>query len=141
MENERPKFGVGVAVIIKKGKKILLGKRKGNYGSGTWGFPGGHLEYNEKIEDCAIRETKEEVGINIKNIKKVYFINDVCPKEMEPYVILYVTADYDSGEVEIMEPEYCEEWNWFDWENLPVPLFVHIENLLKENFDPFKGLS
>ncbi len=138
MKEERPKFGVGAGVIIIKDGKVLLGKRKGFYGGGSWSFPGGHLEFNEKIEDCAIREVREEVGINIKNIKKAYFTNDAFPKEKEPYVVLYVVAEYDSGEVQVMEPDNCEEWGWFDWDDLPKPIFTQNEDLFKENFNPFE---
>ncbi len=42
---------VGVAIIVVKGNRVLLGKRKNTHGSGTWQFPGGHLEFNESIED------------------------------------------------------------------------------------------
>ena len=58
MESKCPKVGVGVAVV--KDGKVLLGKRKNAHGEGTWSFPGGHLEYKESWEDCAIRETLEE---------------------------------------------------------------------------------
>ncbi len=64
---------VGVPVIIQNSKKeILLGKRSKNLSSfpGYWGLPGGMPEYNEKLEDTAKREVKEELGINIKLIKK-----------------------------------------------------------------------
>lgn len=47
-------------------------------------------------------------------------------------------SDYDSGKVKIMEPEKCEEWNWFDFQNLPSPLFLPLRNLLKTNFVLFK---
>ncbi|MBU0929712.1 MAG: NUDIX domain-containing protein, partial [Nanoarchaeota archaeon] len=57
---------VGVGVYIIKDNKILFGKRKGFHGSGTWCPPGGHLEFNESIEECAIREVMEETGIKIK---------------------------------------------------------------------------
>jgi 8-oxo-dGTP diphosphatase len=38
-----------------------------------------------------------------------------------------------------MEPEKCEGWEWFEWDQLPRPLFLPIENLLKQSFDPFKA--
>jgi 8-oxo-dGTP diphosphatase len=41
---------IGVSVIIIKDNQVLLGKRKNSHGSGTWAFPGGHLEFNETIE-------------------------------------------------------------------------------------------
>jgi 8-oxo-dGTP diphosphatase len=50
---------VGVAAIVTKNGKVLLGKRKGAHGEGSWAFPGGHLEFNESIEDCAKREVFE----------------------------------------------------------------------------------
>jgi 8-oxo-dGTP diphosphatase len=38
---------IGVAVIVMKDDRVLLGKRKNSHGADTWAFPGGHLEFNE----------------------------------------------------------------------------------------------
>ncbi len=38
---------VGIAVLVINDNRVLLGKRKNAHGSGTWAFPGGHLEFNE----------------------------------------------------------------------------------------------
>ena len=46
-------------------------------------------------------------------------------------------AGYQSGELTVCEPEKCEQWDWFYWNNLPQPLFLPIKNLLKQNFSPF----
>ena len=135
MNQNRPKVGVGVIII--KDNKILLGKRKNSHGDGTWSFPGGHLEYDESWEDCAKRETMEETGINIKNLRFDTATNDVFEKEEKHYITLYMVCDYDSGEVINMEPEKCEKWDWFEWNNLPSPLFLPIQNLLKKNYNPF----
>jgi 8-oxo-dGTP diphosphatase len=64
---ERPKVGVGV--IIMKDQKVLVGKRKRSHAPGTWNFPGGHLELNEEVFECAKREVQEEAGIKIKNLR------------------------------------------------------------------------
>ncbi len=64
---------VGVPVIIQNSKKeILLGKRSKNMSTfpGFWGLPGGMPEHNEKIQETAKREVKEELGIDIKIIKR-----------------------------------------------------------------------
>jgi len=135
MRKERPKIGVGVIII--KGNKVLLGKRKNSHGKGCWCFPGGHLEFNEEIENCAIREVEEETGIKIKNLKRVTFTNDIFKKENKHYVTLFLVADYLSGKVRLKEPEKCEKWKWFKWNKLPSPLFLPIKNLLKQNFNPF----
>lgn len=125
---------VGIGVIIRKEGKVLLGRRKNAHGEGAWCFPGGHLEFNESWEDCAIRETKEETDISLKNIRFITATNDIFPDEGKHYITIFMLADYASGELKIMEPDKCEKWEWFNWNNLPEPLFIPIRNLLKTNF-------
>ena len=120
-----------------KDNRVLLGKRKNAHGAGTWQFPGGHLEFNESIEDCAKRETLEETGIHIKPIRFGPYTNDIFEEEQMHYVTLFVIAEHDSGIVEVREPERCERWGWFEWPHLPQPLFLPIQNLLKQNFTLF----
>lgn len=113
---------VGVGVMIFKERKVLLSKRKGSHGSGEYAFPGGHLEYMESFEDCARRETMEECGIEISNIKFLFLANvdKYAPKH---YVHIGLQADWKSGESKILEPEKSESWGWYDLDNLPTPLF------------------
>ncbi len=134
--SERPKVGIGV-IVVKDGK-ILLGKRKNSHGDGAWSFPGGHLEFGESWEECAKRETMEETGINIKNIRFGTVTNDIFQTEEKHYITIFMLSDYDFGEVQIMEPEKCEKWDWFSWNQLPQPLFVPIQNVLKTGFEPVK---
>ena len=135
MENIYPKVGVGV-IVIKDGK-VLLGKRKNVHGAGSWQFPGGHLEFNESLEDCTRREVFEEVGLKIKNIHQGSFTNDVFTNEKKHYITLFALSEFDSGELVNKEPEKAESWGWYEWDNLPRPLFSPIENLIKQNFNPF----
>lgn len=132
---------VGVGVIVIKGDKVLLGKRKNTHGGGTWSFPGGHLEFNEGIEDCARREVREEVGISITNLRYATFTNDIFHQEGKHYVTLFVVCDHQAGEVSVREPHKCEKWAWFEWDDLPQPLFHPIQNLLKQNFNPFSFVT
>jgi 8-oxo-dGTP diphosphatase len=124
---------VGVAVIIVRDGKLLLGKRKQSHGSGTWQFPGGHLEYEESIEACARREVSEETGLQIKNIQLGPYTNDIFKQDGKHYITIYVMADYAAGDVTVKEPDKCEKWRWFEWENLPEPVFLPIRNLKKLN--------
>lgn len=133
MEN---KAKVGLAVFVIKDNKILMHKRKNSHGNGTWSLPGGHLEYGESLEGCAKRETMEECGIKIKNLKFADITNDIFEAEKKHYITIFMLAEHDSGEPQILEPEKCERWEWFEWEKLPRPLFLPIENLLKQNFNP-----
>lgn len=129
--------GVGIGVCIIKDGKVLWGKRKNSHGEATWCFPGGHIEFNETWEECAKRETLEETNIEIKNVRFAAATNDIFTTEGKHYVTIFMLADYAAGEVELMEPDKCEEWGWFDWDNPPVPQFQSEVNLYKQGFNPF----
>lgn len=135
MLKEKPKVGVGV--ILTKDSKVLLLKRKNAHGEGTWGFPGGHLELHEEFEDCVKREVEEETGIKVSNIRFAGLTNDVFKKENKHYITVFMLCSWKSGEAQIKEPEKCVAQAWFEWENLPEPLFLPITNLLKQGYHPF----
>lgn len=126
---------VGVAVVVYKDNKFLLGKRKNSHGAGCWQFPGGHLEFKESLEDCARREIFEETGITIRNIRFGPYTNDFFEEEQKHYITLFVVADHESGEATVREPEKCERWGWFASDDLPQPLFLPIKNLIKRNIN------
>ena len=129
---------VGVGAIVVKGGKILLGKRKGSHGAGSWSSPGGHLEFGESIQDCVRREVLEETGLTVKNIRMGPFTNDIFEAERKHYVTLFAVADYASGDLTLKEPDKCERWEWFEWSHLPRPLFIPVENLRKQGYCPWK---
>ena len=120
IDDQRPKVGIGV-MIFRDGK-ILVGKRKNAHGAGEFSWPGGHLEYGESFEDCARRETLEETGVEIKNLK-FQFLANVKKYANKHYVHIGLTADWASGEAQLLEPEKCEGWDWYEIEKLPQPLF------------------
>lgn len=136
MITKSPKVGIGVIII--KDNMVLLGKRKNSHGDGAWSFPGGHLEFNESWEECAIRETMEETGINIGNIHFSTATNDIFENEKKHYITIFMVADYVSGTVEVMEADKCEKWEWYNWNKLPAPLFLPIQNLIKTGYNPIK---
>lgn len=112
----------GVGVMILKGDKVLLSRRKGSHGAGEFAFPGGHLEFKESIKDCARRETREECGIEIKNIKFLFFMNLTQYSEKH-YAHIGVAAEWKSGKPNVLEPDKSESWGWYDLNKLPRPLF------------------
>ncbi|MEK6855597.1 MAG: NUDIX domain-containing protein [Nanoarchaeota archaeon] len=130
--NERPKIGVGVIII--KHQKILLMKRKGAHGEGEWALPGGHLEFGESVEQYAKREIIEELGVEVEEIKKKsVYTEDIFQNENKHYITLYCFGKI-IGIPKICEPDKCTEMNWFDFNNLPSPLFLPVKNLVKEGF-------
>lgn len=130
---KRPK--VGLAVLIKRNGKYLLGKRKNTHGEGTWASVGGHLEFFESLEDCAKREAKEEIGRELYNIKYLTATNDFFKEDNKHYITIFMTAEIkDNEEPKLMEPEKCEEWRWFSLEEFPDNLIVTHKNLFEQGF-------
>jgi len=101
---ENPKVGAGV-VIIKDGM-TLLAKRKGSHSEGMWGSMGGHVEFGETPIETVKREAREELGIEIGNIKFVTCANLI--REGKHYIDISFTAEIISGEPTIMEPHAIE---------------------------------
>ena len=63
----RPTIGVGV--LVWREKQLLLGKRLADKQDICWQFPGGHLENNESVIECAVRELREETGLKVKSLR------------------------------------------------------------------------
>ncbi|MGL1935034.1 MAG: NUDIX hydrolase [Fibrobacterales bacterium] len=125
---------VGVGVLIVRNNQVLLGKRKGSHGEGTWALPGGHLEFGETVVECAAREVLEETGLIIENVGHAGFTTDVFPDVEHQYVTLFALAHNPTGEPETREPNKCTGWHWFSWNNLPRPLFAPLESLITQGY-------
>ncbi len=120
---------VGVGVMIFKDGKVLLGKRLNAHGAGVFQSPGGHLDYMETFEECAKRETLEETGLKIDNVRFQLIANlqKFAPKH---YVHIGMIADWVSGEPQLMEPDKCGGWDWYALDQLPDEIIVTSKMIL-----------
>ena len=134
--NPGPK--VGGAIIITKDDQVRLRKRKGLHGIGTWSTPGGHLDFGETPEQCAAREAKEEVGLDVVDIRFRAVTNDLFETTGRHYITIWMDGESTLGEPTIAAEDEVEEIGWYAWDALPGPLFLPLENLLKENSYPPK---
>lgn len=108
-----PRIEPATITLISKGDEILLAKAK----RGThkkFACISGFVEQGETIEECVIREVKEETNLEIKNIK--YIGSRAWP--FPDQLMFEFTAEYASGELKIQEDE-IEEAKWFNYKNLP----------------------
>lgn len=129
-KKQEPTVKAGVAVIVCKDHKVLVGKRKGSHGAGIWAFPGGHIEPTDKsLKKCGEREVLEEAGI-VSNVydpdhyrNDLFTTYDILSEDgTKVYVTCYLIADYllggkvvtdrDDTYIEGLEPEKCERWYW-----------------------------
>jgi len=136
---ERCKMPISVQVIlVNQNDEVLLLKRKSTgFGDGLYAFIGGHVEQNEQVTDAAIREVKEEIGINI-NKKNLIFKSVINRKvnENTEYIDFVFCVKEWQGKITNMEPEKCSELAWYKTNNMPQNT-IDFEKYLIENDDIF----
>jgi len=102
--------------IINQGEQVLLGMKKRGFGAGRWNGFGGKVEEGETIEEAALRELREEAGIEALDIMKrgvldFEFQND--EKVLEVHVFLITKFNGSPRETEEMKPA------WFQIDEIP----------------------
>jgi len=107
-----------------------MGKRKGGLAAGQWAFPGGHLEFEETVEACAVRELKEETGLEAKvwhlgGWEETFFHPD------KHYITVFVYVTEFEGEPQLLEPDKCEGWDWVPVNAIYEPYFPTIKGLIE----------
>ena len=119
----RPHIGIGVILVNPEGQ-VLIGKREGSHAP-YWSIPGGYLEAGETFEAAAIREVKEETGLDILNPSVLCVANNLQTYKAEGLHVISVCllAKEFSGNLAVMEPDKCSGWQWCDPANLPEPHF------------------
>ena len=121
---------VGIGVLITKDDQVLLMKRKSAHGDGTWSPPGGHLEYGELLEACALRASQEEIDVLITEITFLAITNDIFEASERHDVTIWLAGRYVSGTPTIHAAHEMSDSGWFSWDALPEPLFLPFEYLL-----------
>jgi 8-oxo-dGTP diphosphatase len=117
---DQPVVGIG-AVIIKEGEIALI--KRGNVPSkGKWTIPGGLVELGENLEAAVIRETKEEVCLDVENPQLIDVVDNIDLDEQGKVKYHYIIIDYlvhvKSGNIQAASD--AEELRW-------VP-FVEVES-------------
>ena len=84
----------GVGTIVVKDGRVLVGRRKSDFCSGTICGPGGHIEAGESGKQAAVREAREEFGITI-DPADLYLVgvDDTLPSEFGGS-IFYLATDF-----------------------------------------------
>jgi ADP-ribose pyrophosphatase YjhB (NUDIX family) len=115
---EQPLVGVG-ALIIARGK-ILLGKRKNEPRRGQWSIPGGLVELGESVEQTAIREVKEETGLEVEKPEHIDVVDNIDLDEEGKVKYHFIIIDYlvklKGGSVEASSD--AAELRWVAFENV-----------------------
>lgn len=128
-----PLIGVGATTLVFNEKRELLLNLRTD--TNTWGIPGGSIELYEDIRETAIRELKEETGINAEILELVdvlsgeeYYFEYPNGDKMCTVIILFKVLNY-SGELKILDNE-SSELKFFNLDNLPL-MELRANNIIK----------
>lgn len=87
-------------VVVNKENKILLVRhKKGN--QRYWVLPGGRLEYGETFEECAIRELKEETGLDVEVERFLFLSEALAPDRSRHIVNIFIKAKVVGGTMKL----------------------------------------
>jgi 8-oxo-dGTP diphosphatase len=87
---------VGVGAVIVQGRKLVLVKRGFEPGKGKWSVPGGAVELGEGVRETAVREAKEECGLDIELVgdKPMDAIDNIIVGENQRFQYHYVLLQF-----------------------------------------------
>ncbi|HET6257652.1 NUDIX domain-containing protein [Pseudonocardia sp.] len=124
---------VGVGAVVVDDGRILVLRRAGAHGAGTWGLPGGHQEFGESPERTAVREVAEETGLVVEATARLGFTDDPMPEIGRHYVTLFIACTSTGGELRLMESDKATELAWLTPDDLLArrdELFVPLRHCL-----------
>jgi len=110
--NKHTRPAVGVATVVVKDGLIAIG-RDTRKGKNIYGVPGGHWESGETLKECAIREVREESGLEVNHVQLISVYDFYRPDKQKSYVTIGMKADYVSGEFKNLDEEGRLDWQWY----------------------------
>ena len=129
-----------VSILPVKNGKVLLAKRAIDPKRGAWDSIGGFMKEGESVETAALRETKEETGLNIKLTNLLGIYTDKYEYEGEVYetLNLYYVAEITDGKISAKDD--VSELVWFPIDKLPKKLgFKSFAEALEELKEWYKS--
>jgi len=124
-----PHLHPAIIVIVRDGDRVLLA-RKAGWASNRYALVAGFVDNGESLESTVAREVKEEVGVDVKDIRYVGSQNWPFPSQL----MVGFVATYAGGEIKV-DPEELEDARWFPCSDLPgLPSRHSISRFLIDNY-------
>ncbi|WP_299425292.1 NUDIX domain-containing protein [uncultured Meiothermus sp.] len=132
MESKHPIPTVGALVRGPSGRVLIVRTAKWQ---GRWGVPGGKIEWGEPLEAALKREFREEVGLELSNIRYAMLLEGrFDPQFYRPMHFLFINYFAESQSEAITPNEEITEWAWVAPEEAPSYPLNNITRTLIEGY-------
>lgn len=129
--SERFKMIASVYLLFARDGKILLSRRfNTGYEDGKYGLVAGHVEDNESITSAAIREAKEEAGVDIKP-EDLKVVTTMHRRQNDIRTDFFFEVKKWEGDIQNMEPDRCDDLSWFSLDDLPSNTIPYIKQAIE----------
>lgn len=119
-----------VHVFLMRGDNVLLLRRfNTGYEDGNYSVVAGHLDGNERVLEAAMRETREEAGVELDPaaMRVAGIMHRLSNDER---IDFFVTAEQWTGEITNAEPHKCDDLRWFATDDLPANVIPYIRRAI-----------
>lgn len=129
-----PHYHVAINIIVEKDGEIMLSRRANTgWNDGKLCIPGGHVEYGESPRQAAVREAREELGLDIKVDELKFLCTEVRQSPERSYIsCIYVLQT--NQDPKNMEPNKCSELVWRDPKNIGSELIPNFEQIIQKAY-------
>jgi 8-oxo-dGTP diphosphatase len=129
-----PIFYGAVHILFYRNNEVLLLKRKNTgYEDGKWSVVAGRMDGEEEVITAAIREAKEEAGVDI-DPSDLQVVGVIHRKNTDSeWIDFYLKAKSWKGNITNREPHKCEELRWFHMKELPENIIPYIKRVIEKS--------
>lgn len=126
-------------MVLTRNDEVLLTQRAADakWGANLWHLPGGMVEEGESTADAAVRETREEIDVDVSPDDMMFQAAVTYDQANgDKHDLIYFSTSTWSGEPRIAEPDKCQAMQWRKLSDLPENLTSHARAVLSDISKP-----